>query len=204
MRYIYLVWISIVALMRKILFFYVQNMARKYFLREIKRQLIRNIPCTLAKLSRFPILKLITNTIAVIKYALRYCLSYSVDSGEALMPKDAPYYAIPRDNNMMTSSNGNILRVTGPLCGEFTGRRWIPLTKASDAELWCFLWSPPEKKNGWVNNRNAGDMRRHRAHYDVTVMKSRLYSWHTSCSSLSFLVMNVNTYLSNYSAHLLK
>ena len=44
----------------------------------------------------------------------------------------------------MTSSNGNILRVTGPLCGEFTGHRWIPLTKASDAELWCFLWSAPE------------------------------------------------------------
>ena len=23
--------------------------------------------------------------------------------------------------------------------------RWIPLTKASDAELWCFLWSSPEQ-----------------------------------------------------------
>ena len=45
---------------------------------------------------------------------------------------------------MTTSSNGNILRVTGPLCGGFTGHRWIPLTKASDAELWCFLWSAPE------------------------------------------------------------
>ena len=44
--------------------------------------------------------------------------------------------------HMMTSSNGNIFRVTGPLCGEFTGHRWIPLTKASDAELWRFpLWS---------------------------------------------------------------
>ena len=31
--------------------------------------------------------------------------------------------------NMMTSSNGNIFRVTGPLCGEFTGRRWIPNTQ---------------------------------------------------------------------------
>ena len=40
----------------------------------------------------------------------------------------------------MTSSNGNIFRVTGHLCGEFTGRRWIPRTKASDAELWCFLF----------------------------------------------------------------
>ena len=41
--------------------------------------------------------------------------------------------------SMMTSSNGNIFCVTGPLCGEFTGHRWIPCTKASDAELWCFL-----------------------------------------------------------------
>ena len=36
---------------------------------------------------------------------------------------------------MMTSSNGNIFRVTGPLWGESTGHRWIPLTKASDAEM---------------------------------------------------------------------
>ena len=28
--------------------------------------------------------------------------------------------------NMMTSSDGNIFRVTGPLCGEFTGHRLIP------------------------------------------------------------------------------
>ena len=27
---------------------------------------------------------------------------------------------------MMTSSNVNIFRVTGPLCGEFTGHLWIP------------------------------------------------------------------------------
>ena len=46
--------------------------------------------------------------------------------------------------HMMMSSNGNIFRVTGHLCGEFTGRRWIPRTKASDAELWCFLRSAPE------------------------------------------------------------
>ena len=68
---------------------------------------------------------------------------------------------------VMTSSNGNIFRVTGLLWGEFTGHRWIPLTKASDAELWCYFmicaW-----RNGWVNNRDAGDLRRHRVHYDVT------------------------------------
>ena len=46
--------------------------------------------------------------------------------------------------HMMTSSNGNIFRVTCHLCWEFTGHRWISHTKASDAELWCFLWSAPE------------------------------------------------------------
>ena len=45
---------------------------------------------------------------------------------------------------MMTSSNGNIFRVTGHLWGEFTGPRWIPRTKASGAVLWCFLWSASE------------------------------------------------------------
>ena len=63
--------------------------------------------------------------------------------------------------NMMASSNGILFRVTGHLCGEFTGHRWIPRTKASDAELWCFFicaWI-----NSWVNNRGASDLRRHRA-----------------------------------------
>ena len=72
-------------------------------------------------------------------------------------------------SSMMTSSNENIFRVTGPLRGEFTGHRWIPLTKASDVELWCFLWSAPWI-NSWVNNREAGDLWCNRAHYDVIVM----------------------------------
>ena len=46
--------------------------------------------------------------------------------------------------DMMTSSNGCTFCVTGHLCGEFIGPRWIPHTKASDAELLCFLWSVPE------------------------------------------------------------
>ena len=41
---------------------------------------------------------------------------------------------------MMTSSNRIIFRVTGHLCGEFTGSRWIPRTKTSDPELWCFFF----------------------------------------------------------------
>ena len=46
--------------------------------------------------------------------------------------------------SMMTSLNGNIFRITGPLCGQFTGHRSIPHTKASEAELWYFIWSAPQ------------------------------------------------------------
>ena len=63
--------------------------------------------------------------------------------GAKVMYKDE-IYGVWSSNDMMTSSNGNIFRVTGHLCGEFTGLRWIPHTKASDAELWCFLWSASE------------------------------------------------------------
>ena len=67
---------------------------------------------------------------------------------------------------MVTSSNGKIFRVTGLMCGKFTGHRWIPHTKASDAELWCFF----DLRNSWRNNGDAGDLRRHCTHYDVIVM----------------------------------
>ena len=53
---------------------------------------------------------------------------------------DIFYLEVGHAEVMMTTSNGHIFRITGPLCGEFTGHRWIPLTKAIDAELWCFLW----------------------------------------------------------------
>ena len=70
---------------------------------------------------------------------------------------------------MMTSSNGNIFRVTGSLCQEFTGHRWIPLTKASDAELFlCFLWSAPEQTIEQTIETPV--IRHHCAHYDVTVV----------------------------------
>ena len=81
----------------------------------------------------------------------------------------------------MTSSNGNIFRVTGPLCGEFTDHRWIPPTKASGAELLMFslicAWT-----NGWVNNGDAGDLRRHRCN---VIFKSHFVDWcpaHFPCS----------------------
>ena len=86
------------------------------------------------------------------------------------------------NKHRMTSSNRNIFCVTGPLCGEFTSHRWIPLTKASNAELWSFCWIY-SWINGWVNNRKAGYLRRHRAHYDVTVMIYIYFGMHHICLS---------------------
>ena len=75
---------------------------------------------------------------------------------------------------MMTSSNGNIFRVAGHLCGEFTDPRWISAQGQWRGALMFSLicaWI-----DGCVNNREAGDLRRHRAHYDVIVMiVSRLF-----------------------------
>ena len=67
-----------------------------------------------------------------------------------------------------TSSNGSIFRITGPLWGQSTGHRWIPLTTRCLFSL-IYAWT-----NGWVNNRDAGDLRHHHAYHDVTVM--RFYS----------------------------
>ena len=61
-----------------------------------------------------------------------------------------------RPDSMMTSSNGNIFCVTGEFHAQ---RQW-------NGALIC-AWI-----KGWVNNNEAGDLRRHRAHYDVTVMPS--------------------------------
>ena len=73
----------------------------------------------------------------------------------------------------MTSSNGNIFRVTGLLCGEFTGEfpAQKPVTRSFDVSLIC-AWI-----KGWVNNCEAGDLRRRRAHYDVTEMLEEPFSY---------------------------
>ena len=71
---------------------------------------------------------------------------------------------IRNENRIMTSSNGNIFRITGHLCrnstvtGEFPAQR--PVTRSFDVSL---IYA-------WLNNREAGYLRRHRAHYNVTVM----------------------------------
>ena len=51
-----------------------------------------------------------------------------------------------------------------PVAGEFPAQR--PVTRSFDVFFIC-AWI-----NGWVNNREAGDLRSIRPHYDITVMLS--------------------------------
>ena len=51
-----------------------------------------------------------------------------------------------------------------PVTGGLPSQR--PVTRSFD--VFFFLSAPGQ--NGWANNRAVDDMKRHRAHYDVTVM----------------------------------
>ena len=71
--------------------------------------------------------------------------------------------------------HGNICRVTGlcagnsPVIGEFPHKgQWSGALMFSLISAWI---------NSWVNNREAGDFRRHRAHYDVIVMRQPSSLW---------------------------
>ena len=72
-----------------------------------------------------------------------------------------------------------------PVSGEFPSQR--PVTRSFDGFFIC-AWI-----NGWVKNREAGDLRRHRPHYDVTVMYNQC---DRGCESInSSFVMNRNVSL---------
>ena len=58
-----------------------------------------------------------------------------------------------------------------PATGKFPAQR--PVTRSFDVSMIC-VWI-----NGWVNNRDAGDLRRHHTHYDVTVMHFPRLHGHT-------------------------
>ena len=77
-------------------------------------------------------------------------------------------------HRMMTSSNGNIFRVTGHLCGnspvpgEFPAQR--PVTRSVDVFFDLRL------NYRWVNTREAGELGRYRAHYEVIVISNQWIS----------------------------
>ena len=78
---------------------------------------------------------------------------------------------------MMTSSNGNVSVLlalyagNSPVTGEFPHKgEWHRALMFSLICAWI---------NGWVNNREAGDLRHYHTHYDVIVMLNHvlMISW---------------------------
>ena len=89
-------------------------------------------------------------------------------------------------NSMMKLSNGNTFRVSGPLCEEFAGHRWIPPHKGQwRGTLMISLICA--RIDRWVNTREAGDLRRRRSHYDVIVMMCLLMALYVSSICITMM-----------------
>ena len=92
------------------------------------------------------------------------------------------YYAVDQYQSTVPTISG-ILHSWWRHQTEIFSRYWpfarvihqTPVNSPHKGQWWgalMFLWSAP-CINGWLNNREAGDLRRHRAHYNVIVMHWR-------------------------------
>ena len=93
---------------------------------------------------------------------------------------------------MMTSSNGNIFRVTGHLCGEFTGPGEFPAQRPVTRSFDVFF---DRRLNKQLSKQSWGWwFETHRAHYDVIVMKimTTFQSWCChEMETISFYTMSM-------------
>ena len=111
-------------------------------------------------------------TYVCISLYLKVCLVLPKTIRGLLIGREFPcIFELNHTVTMMTSSNGNILRVTSPL-SVCAGNSPVPVNSRHKCQwrgalMFSFIcvWM-----NDWVNNREAGDLRRHRGHYDVNVM----------------------------------
>ena len=94
---------------------------------------------------------------------------------------------VPKDHNLLVLHREYTLwrqQLNGQIFRDATG----PFAKACGVELDLFFdlqWT-----NGCAKNRDAGDLRRHRAHYDVTVM---INDWDSSVDGLSPWLVEFST-----------
>ena len=85
----------------------------------------------------------------------------------------------------MTSSNGNIFRVADSLCGNSPATGEFPTQRPV---MWSFhVFFDLHRINGWVNGREAGDLKRRRPYYDVIVMMYINLPYHL-CVLCSYMI----------------
>ena len=91
---------------------------------------------------------------------------------------------------MMTSSNGNIFRVTGPLCGEFTGPGEFPAQRPVTRNFDVYFDLRPNKRLskqslGWWFETLSPPLWRHRNELELNQSRAKSYaymmtSWHAN------------------------
>ena len=116
------------------------------------------------------------------KYRL-YFLHQRVNTNEiSAYIERCSWHGLPVHFDVIKRKHFSCYRVTGPLCREFTGHPWIPPHKGQ----WCVALMPSSIcawTNGWVNNRDAGDLRCHSVH-DVIATRYAvawpIVLWHIS------------------------
>ena len=91
------------------------------------------------------------------QWEILYCALFCGERTKKMTPEIAFFHR----KYMMTSSNKNIFRCTGPLWGVPHKGKW----RGTIIFFFIRTWT-----NGGANDRNVGDLRRHRAHYDVLEM----------------------------------
>ena len=85
---------------------------------------------------------------------LLLCEEFPPVTEEFSTQRELEYRALMFSSFIMTSSHGSFFSVTGHLWGEFTGHRWIPLTKGQKCRLWCFFDVGPHKLRDKLLNKH--------------------------------------------------
>ena len=112
----------------------------------------------------------------------------AIENALRYVPEYAWRYDLDRQHIMMTSSNGNIFRVTGHLCGEFTGHR-IHKGQWRGALIFSLMLS--KQSWGWWFETPSGSLWRH---YNASfLILTLIYIATWSCWATMILVVNTNT-----------
>ena len=99
---------------------------------------------------------------------------------DSRVPNTVPIYTVFQ--SMMTSSNGNIFRITGPLCGEFTGPGEFPARRPMTRSFDVFFDLRPNKRLskqpwGWWFETPSWSSLRHCNEYNDSYDKDKTVSW---------------------------
>ena len=132
---------------------------------------IQNIFCEHSETQNKTIKTFLEQNGISLQYSLEQETVFKIINKIELKTQLWPFHYFNYIYNMMTSSNGNIFRVTGPLCGEFTGPGEFPaqwsvtrsldvffdlrLNKRLSKQSWDWWFETPSWSLWWQCNENV-------------------------------------------------